>query len=371
MSDNVTASGWIKGIALSVLASIVGGASKLAIRKSWLLEASALRRDALLAERETTQAQDRNELETSYESMSDDEEDGQINSKRVKRIAKSLRLGGMVGMTILNPLFCVLAMNYASPSILAPFSGLTLVWIVLFSSTLINEPPTTQQVFASGLVILGEIFVATFGDHKNDDDVTLEQLRDSYRNPWFISFLVGLVFWMLLLLYWMKRGSSVLKRFAWGAAGGSITGQQNFLKDSLTILKASHGSFPWYLPVMALLAIVTAFVGLLLLTACMKRYDATYSSAMFVGSFVISASVMSAVHYDTFGNLQKIYDVILYPLGLLTLMFGIYILVHETTETIAEADAIPLSARQSEDDDDTSVAEKSRASLPLETDCMT
>lgn len=133
----------------------------------------------------------------------------------------------------------------------------------------------------------------------------------------------------------MKRDSTpiYLKRFAWGAAGGSLTGLQNFLKDSLTILKAGHGRvFPWYLFFMVLLAIATAFSGLLLLTACMKRYNATFSAAMFVGSFVISASVMSACHYHTFENLEKRYDFILYPLGLVILMVGIYVLVQETEE---------------------------------------
>ena len=194
--------------------------------------------------------------------------------------------------------------------------------------------------------------------------------RDSYRDPWFITFLVGMLLWMLLLVYLLKHGTfAFMKRFAWGAAGGSITGLQNFLKDSLTILKARQGTFPWYLFVMVLLAIMTAFVGLLLLTACMKRYDATYSSAMFVGSFVISASIMSAAHYQTFSNLDKVYDYILYPLGLLILMAGVYILVHETTESIPEPEPIPQSPRQSEGD--LSAAEKSRGSQPLETEDTT
>ena len=370
MSDDVTASGWMKGIALSVLASIIGGASKLAIRKSWLIESNASTNHALLADEREPQTQD---SEMSYESMSDEEDNASLNeceSKRIKRIATSLRLCGLVGMTFLNPLCCVLAMNYASPSILAPFSGLTLVWIILLSGPVIHEAPSYQQIFAATLVITGEVFVAAFGDHKNDDNVTLAELRESYRNPWFICFLLLLSFWMLLLAYWVRRGSSTYLKFAWGAAGGSITGQQNWLKDSLTILKASHGSFPWYLPVMAFLAIVTAFVGLLLLTACMKRYDATYSSAMFVGSFVISASVMSAVHYDTFGNLEKFYDFFFYPIGLLVLMFGIYILVHETTDRLTESDAIPLVIT-SEIEEEASLSEKSKTSLPFETDRMT
>lgn len=172
--------------------------------------------------------------------------------------------------------------------------------------------------------------------------------RDSYLDPLFISFLIAMLFWMLLLAYWMRYGKSVfMKRFAWGASGGSITGLQNFLKDSLTILKARNGSFPWYLPLMAILAVTTAFVGLLLLTACMKRYDATYSASTFVGSFVISASVMSAVHYRTFSNLEAIYDYILYPLGLVILMAGVYMLVRETTECIPESDTSSHSSRES------------------------
>ena len=188
MTDNVTASAWMKGITFSVLASIIGGASKLAIRKSWLMEANATQ--YLLAEMTADEEEPdrREEVDSQQElapylqispqpSCDEDFIDEEIDrSKRSTVVAYSLRLAGMIGMTFLNPLCCVIAMNYASPSILAPFSGLTLVWIVLFSKALIGEIPKRPQVVAAGLVILGEVFVAAFGDHKNDEDVTLEQL---------------------------------------------------------------------------------------------------------------------------------------------------------------------------------------------------
>lgn len=189
MADNVTASAWIKGITFSVLASIIGGASKLAIRKSWLMEANATQ--YLLAEMiaDEEEADHREEVDSQQvlapylrisPNQSHDEsfidEEIHRHSKRTKMVAYSLRVAGMIGMTFLNPLCCVIAMNYASPSILAPFSGLTLVWIVLFSKALIGEIPRRPQVVAAGLVIIGEVFVAAFGDHKNDEDVTLEQL---------------------------------------------------------------------------------------------------------------------------------------------------------------------------------------------------
>lgn len=79
-------------------------------------------------------------------------------------------------MTVLNPLCCVVAMNYASPSILAPFSGLTLVWIVLLSQLLIGEQPAVRQICAAALIVTGEVVVAVFGDHTNDDGRTVEDV---------------------------------------------------------------------------------------------------------------------------------------------------------------------------------------------------
>ena len=162
--------------------------------------------------------------------------------------------------------------------------------------------------------------------------------RDSYFRTPFLLYFAALTLWMLLMFYWMlsRSVSPTLRRFAWGVSSGSITGLQNFLKDSSTLLKAERPpgqGLPWYLPLFAILAIVSAFSGLLLLTACMKRYDATYSSAMFVGSFVVSASIMSACHYSTFQHLETLWNQILYPAGLLILMGGVLLLVKEKKES--------------------------------------
>jgi len=256
---------------------------------------------------------------------------------KTKRLAVALRCSGMIGMTVLNPLFCVLAMNYASPSILAPFSGLTLVWIVLFSETLIGEKPSRKQMIAASLIVLGEVVVAFWGDHTNDENITLEDVAQSYAKPLFDLYMFIMILWTTFLLYILlvqpPTIPDALNRFAWGASGGSITGLQNFLKDSLTIIKACEATgepYPFYFYIFVLLAILSSFSGLLFLTACMKRYDATFSSAMFVGSFVISASIMSAVHYETFQNLETFWNWIMYLLGLMILMAGVKMLMSST-----------------------------------------
>ena len=382
---SVTAADWGKGIGYSILASVVGGASKLAIRKSWIMvkninnATSTHTHTHTRAHARTRTRTVSGDQENNYENpdpaslhASDSSHNLEIDTSpspspspspsarstppspctvserrtRTNKSAIALRLSGMIGMTFINPLFCVLAMNYASPSILAPFSGLTLVWIVLFSENMIGEKPTRQQIIAACLIVFGEVIVAVWGDHTNDEDRGLEDVVNSYKSPYFLMYFGGMVCWIAALVYMIiKRPTPALRRFAWGVSGGSITGFQNFLKDSLTIVKAvgeTGEPYPWYFYIMILLAVATSFSGLLFLTSCMKRYDATFSSAMFVGSFVISASIMSAVHYQTFQHLESIWNWILYPTGLIVLMAGVRMLVNATSEQDLEFEVVNL-----------------------------
>ena len=166
--------------------------------------------------------------------------------------------------------------------------------------------------------------------------------RQSYYDPAFIAFFVVWTMYVMLLLYWMyfKEHNSYLNRFAWGSCSGTLMGLQNFLKDILTIAKATERQeeqgeesqytlyYPWIFYLFIVVGGPLAFMGLVALSHCMKRYDATYSNASYVGSFVIVASIMSAIHYDTFQNLHSIRNYIMYPIGLIVLMVGVYILAN-------------------------------------------
>ena len=168
------------------------------------------------------------------------------------------------------------------------------------------------------------------------------------------------------LFGWWKIPIISLRRFSWGVAGGSVAGNLNFLKDSLTMNDAVESirtqlQYHYYynsnsdedqrttlydvIPthiqrfriVMYMFTFCTAFVGLFLLVKCMKRYNAPYSSTMFVGSYVLVASLMSFVHYDTLQHLGRYKEnggrnnlgYIFYPMGLLILLGGVFILMME------------------------------------------
>lgn len=170
----ISASDWAKGILLSILASVIGGVSKLAIRKSWLLEATTNSNGSnenLLNSGGLDEIEGENDVSGGGDGYVLHEQ--RSNSNFVPRC---IRYSGMFGMSVLNPICCVLAMNYASPSILAPFSGLTLVWVILFSPLVNNEKPSSRQILACCLIICGEVIVAIFGDHTNDEDVTVQDV---------------------------------------------------------------------------------------------------------------------------------------------------------------------------------------------------
>lgn len=174
----ISASDWARGILLSILASVIGGISKLSIRKSWLLFGVQRANDEtnnavpLLEAANSTNAN--RPSHTGEEEDNDDEEEG--DRRHSVWVPYALRYLGMFGMSVLNPICCVLAMNYASPSILAPFSGLTLVWVILGSPYINNEMPTSQQMISCCFIILGEAIVAVFGDHTNGNGATVEDV---------------------------------------------------------------------------------------------------------------------------------------------------------------------------------------------------
>mmetsp|Transcript_41503 Transcript_41503/g.99952 ORF Transcript_41503/g.99952 Transcript_41503/m.99952 type:complete len:434 (+) Transcript_41503:62-1363(+) len=355
-ANNMSSSDWCKGIGLSIFVSFITGASKLAIRKSWLIqheqeaaEAEGRPCNPVLGCEQGTEvtstayllSDDTDDQESGDSGELDDDSDAtkcfefmRLQDKKqqcFKLNPRALRYAGMFGMTVLNPLCSVVAMNYASPSILAPFSGLALVWVILGAGVYLGEAPSNSQIVATLLIVIGEVVVAVFGDHTNDSGVTVEDVAKSYASPATISYFSCLAVYMLFLWYLIAKSKSPKwQRFAWGSCGGAITGPQNFIKDSLTTVKAVVSTpgvkIPWFFPLLIVLACVTAFVGLLLFTKAMKRYNATYCAAAYVGSYVMSASINSIMHYNTFASLPGTWNDIMYPFGLSLLMLGVCLL---------------------------------------------
>jgi len=359
-AESMESSSWTKGLAFSILASLIGAISKLCLRKSYTILGADLVAPIPLND-ETAHLYDhaeKDEESTAYDDSSEDD----VESDQPHSIAErweirefaskedsvwwrkfrafTIRAVGVFGMTVLGPSCNVYALQFASPGILCPIgSGLALVWIVLFSDRAIGEKPRPVQVLAVGLIVLGEAIVSVTGDHTNVSVLTMDDIREQYREPQLLAYFGGVLIWVSILALVINRGSSGWRRFAWGLIGGSVTGVQNFIKDSLAVIHGLDGShFPPQLFFMLLMAGLLPLTGLLLLMQCMKRFDALYSASMFVGSLVVSSSIMAAVHYHTFDNIDRI-GLFFYPVGLLTIISGTVVLAVESYQR-EESDAL-------------------------------
>jgi len=122
---------WEYGVLFGFLGSIVASASKLAIRKSWLL------------------------LQTTTDEY---------------RVALALRWCGLLALSVVGPVLDLLALSHANPSLLAPFAGLSLAWVVLFSQWITGERVEAHQVRASALVGVGLLLTTACGDHVNPNE---------------------------------------------------------------------------------------------------------------------------------------------------------------------------------------------------------
>lgn len=193
---------WAYGVGYSVVASVIGGGSKLLIRKSYIMI-----QDIVVHE---------DDRDSEYLTCP-----LQIQMKS-RNVALILRILGMFGMIFLNPLFCVIAMQYASPSILSTFSGLTLVWIILFSESFIGEKPNAKEILAASLLIAGEVIVAIFGDHTNENDVSVDEIISSYKSTAFVLYFASMMIFIFSLLHMIlsKPLTDPLARFSFGALGG-------------------------------------------------------------------------------------------------------------------------------------------------------
>ena len=67
-------------------------------------------------------------------------------------------------------------MAFASPSILAPISGLALASVVLGSKPVLGEQPERNQIVGASLVVIGEVMVSLFGDHSSHIAENLEEI---------------------------------------------------------------------------------------------------------------------------------------------------------------------------------------------------
>lgn len=376
--------GWVTGCFLAFSASIIGAGSNLCIRKSYTMKIERKKSEQIIINDDNLQVVvDENSMlllvedgfvtpETSDEATSSEAEDNYYDKnyyeptqstiststsfrrqqRKVELHPCSLRALGVVGMTTLVPIFNILALHFASPSILMCFgSGLSLVFTVLFSQQTIGEQPSKKQIIGSVLIVIGVFTVAIFGDHTNEPEMDLFDVIQKYSDPYFVTYFFFFSLWIFFLLAQTEWGNPFWRRSAWGAVGGSLSGgTSNFIKDAMALGSSQviTDFITYYMLLSGLLlaAAVLSISSLILSLECMKRYEASFSCASYTGAMMFSVSIMSAVHYNTFSHLEGWLNFAFYILGLVVTMSGCLTLAQEPVDS--EKDEFTMERKASE-----------------------
>jgi hypothetical protein len=100
----------------------------------------------------------------------------------------------------LTPAGGVGAMALASPSLLAPFSGLTLVWVILFSKQMTGDLPNQTQILAAVMIIIGEVIVTLAGDHDGDSKIKIDDFNSIYRSTKMIIYFCSFITFYIMVV---------------------------------------------------------------------------------------------------------------------------------------------------------------------------
>eukprot|EP00493_Phyllostaurus_siculus_P016448 UN16696 len=68
-----------------------------------------------------------------------------------------------ISCLVINPIMDVLALAFASPTLLTPLAGTTLVWNVVLAHFILKEQLTIYAVAGSGIALVGCVLVGIFG----------------------------------------------------------------------------------------------------------------------------------------------------------------------------------------------------------------
>ena len=314
-----TPSGNELGIALAVIASVSGALGNLLFRLSW----------------------------------------------KAEQWGRSIRFAGLVTVVAADPAR-ILSFGFGESRVVAPFSSLSLVWLILLANPIAGDKPTRVEVAGALVIASGVALIAAFGaDGASDDDddgdtdefgvsggddddklhAVIDEFNANARRPAFVLYL------LLQGAFLLAAGATVATspperlpvKVCWGALGGVLQGNVYFLKAASTLAVIDFGGACriatfW---VWTVLFIVIAATGLAVNALAMRFYKATFCVCSFVGWYNVSAAAASA----SFFGASSLGDD---PLGLALYLGGLGFIVGGVVMLIV----VSIDEALKDDDDD-------------------
>jgi len=231
------------------------------------------------------------------------------------------------------------ALGFAAQSLITPVGGFTMVANLFFASMWLGEVITRRDLIATGLIIIGIVFVAAFAD-KGSQCFTLDILLCLYGRTQFIIYAVGitlLVGSVYSCIYMIRKFRSEQDaRFEkyknaypiLCASMSGLLGAQSvlFAKSTIEVLKASfrgENQFVYFATYMIIFFMFASIFGQIhWLAEGLREFDAIIMVPIFQCVFVVFTIIGGGAYFAEFSAFSGV-QTVMFPFGVILLVLGV------------------------------------------------
>eukprot|EP00457_Paulinella_chromatophora_P008858 gb/GEZN01008907.1/.p1 GENE.gb/GEZN01008907.1/~~gb/GEZN01008907.1/.p1 ORF type:complete len:407 (-),score=46.41 gb/GEZN01008907.1/:2-1222(-) len=261
-------------------------------------------------------------------------EDLQRRKKKRLRAKRHFALCfAFVAIGILNPCCEIAAYLFASQAMLVPFASLSIVWNAAFAPYLLGEKLTFRDMAGTFLIFCGCGVVAVAGNHR-DQEFTFQFLMRRFCERDFIIYL-ACMFCALFSMAWImifRQDSRWWHRVACGCIGGVLGGNFFLVKCTTLLFELSvydHSIWlDWRSYAIFAATIFCSLGGFILLNSALRQYPAVDIVPLYQCAIMIAGSSSALAFFQDWAGF-KLWQCIVFPIGLALTMIGIPVLVRQ------------------------------------------
>jgi len=183
-------------------------------------------------------------------------------------------LAGFAGWYLVYPALDILALNFASTSVVFAVDGMIVVWNIFLAPWTLSEPVTVARLTAAATITLGTIGAGAFGSH-SEPEQTAESYFKAFSSDTAIAYFVSLpIVAVGIYLIRERYAKGTRKHGFWtGVLGGWFGGCGIFQKAALVFIKQdlSVTANALGLAAFSILAFVCLGIGVLIFAIGLRR----------------------------------------------------------------------------------------------------
>ncbi|CAE8679935.1 unnamed protein product, partial [Polarella glacialis] len=230
-----------------------------------------------------------------------------IRSSEIQKQNNNVRKGKMMFATglalnvIINPICDLAGYSFAPAAVIAPLTGMDIVWNTLVAPWTLNEELTPRRLGSAAIIFVAAT-VSVFFRQQEDVTWTVAYIREVFLTWTTLVYCLCYGIWFLVnSCIWMKRPpGSALRGFSLGATAGSLAGNMWCTKIVAEEMSRCIGGdcaawadgITWVILGMAMFF---AIANVKYMARGMQQYEALFMVTVFQGSNIVSNSISAIV----------------------------------------------------------------------------